>query len=70
MNAWVCPYALKKPQFQFLICKAQMTENIDYNVASNATRAFCGCQRRCSCTRGVVNTDLAKKCFENLSKRG
>lgn len=70
MNEWRCPYAIKKAQFQFLICSKQMTENVDYNIASNATRAFCGCQRRCNCSHEVVNTELAKKCFANLSKRG
>lgn len=71
MKYWNCPFAIANKSNTFLICKAQMTEQIDYNLTENAARAFCAHQHKCNCQQRLRNTEPAIECYEyQLAKMG
>lgn len=66
---WKCPYAIHNSNFRSgIMCKKEMKEGVDYNDAKNFFQIFCPHQRECRCSKGVVNTEKAKKCYEMKKK--
>lgn len=73
LHNWKCPYAVKLAQYPFLMCQALMTgRREDYGRKEAALNAYCAHQRYCNCVDGIINSDGAKKCYQNQSakKRG
>lgn len=66
-NKFNCPYAVRKKQYRFIMCKAFMKEGVNYNDKVNALNAFCGEQYFCPITRNNELMEGAKKCYSYQS---
>lgn len=64
MAQFVCPYAVRRRQYKFLMCRKQMEDGIDYNNTANALNAFCAHQRTCKCNNAVINSEGARECYK------
>lgn len=62
---WNCPFAKHNAMFHnAIMCSKEMKPNVDYNNKDNFFTIYCPHQRQCNCTKGVINTEKAKKCYE------
>lgn len=68
MEKFHCPNAIKREEHKFLMCKLAMKDGVDYHLTENALKTYCACQRYCQCEKGVINSDGAKKCYEEWNK--
>ena len=62
---WKCPYAINNQNFNnAIMCSKEQKEGVDYNDKKNFFEIFCPHQRICNCSKKVINTEQAKKCYE------
>ena len=67
---WKCPFARHNQTFRnAIMCDKEMKDGVDYNQNKNFFDVYCPHQRQCNCTKGVVNTEKAKKCYELKRKQ-
>lgn len=64
-----CPNAVRKNQYAFIMCKAMMDKQTDYNITANAYRAFCAYQHQCPSTKRAENTDRARACYSYQTQK-
>lgn len=63
-KTYKCPMAVKMAQHNFIMCKRLMKDGVNYGIAENAKSCICGYQRKCPETNTMINTLLAKNCYE------
>lgn len=66
---WQCPFAVRKPHYEFLICAKFMKKGVTYNTPKEGVTAYCGHQRPCNCTHRFENTDEAQECYRYHSEQ-
>nr|DAH14930.1 MAG TPA: hypothetical protein [Bacteriophage sp.] len=68
-NRYECPYAVRKPQLDFLLCKLLMKDGVNYFNVREGVTAMCAHQRHCNCTKRVENTEGAQSCYQYHSEQ-
>lgn len=61
---YVCPSAIRKNIFDFLMCEHLKEDGVDYNLKENARKASCIHQHYCPCTKRSENTAQYRECYE------
>lgn len=61
---YVCPNAVRAKTISLLLCRALMTQGVNYKEKKNALQAVCAFQRYCPLTKRAENLDNARGCFE------
>lgn len=68
--AFNCPYAEKRKNQNFLICKfLQKKKKLNYDVLSNASQVVCAYQRYCNCEKGIINSEGAEQCYQRHNSK-